>query len=77
MKEYVRFIDGLPWILRLILALPVFDWIVYGVYRIAKGLNKKDNVMVLVGILWFFIGWVGFVIDIFTLLVNKKVTFFA
>ncbi|MCK7487748.1 MAG: hypothetical protein MZU97_21295 [Bacillus subtilis] len=55
MKEYVRTIDGLPLIVRLILAFPVFDGIVYGIYRIAKG-------RLIVGILWIVLG-VPFLLD--------------
>lgn len=69
MKEYVKLIDGLPWILRLILALPGIDGIVYGIYRIAKG-------RLLVGILWIVLGFaILWIIDIISVLINKKVTF--
>lgn len=69
MKSYVKFIDGLPLILKVILALPAFDNVVYGIYRIAKG-------NLIIGILWILIaGWIGFIIDLFTLLTSGKVTF--
>lgn len=67
MKEYVRMIDGLPWIVRLILALPGIDGIAYGLYRIAKG-------RLLVGILWIVFGipflWI---IDLVSILLYGKV----
>jgi hypothetical protein len=67
MKEYVRLIDGLPWIVRLILALPGIDGIAYGLYRIAKG-------RLLVGILWIVFGipflWI---IDLVSILLYGKV----
>ncbi len=69
MKEYVRFIDGLPWILKLILAFPGLDGIFYGIYRIAKG-------KLLIGILWIFLGFaILWIIDIVTVILNGKVTF--
>lgn len=34
---YCAAIDKLPWILRLIFALPVLDGIIYGIYRICSG----------------------------------------
>ncbi len=69
MKEYVRFIDGLPLILRLILAFPGLDGIVYGIYRIAKG-------RIIIGLLWIFLGFaILWIIDIITILLNGKVTF--
>jgi hypothetical protein len=69
MNEYVKLIDGFPLICKLILALPFFDNIVYGIYRIAKG-------QFIIGILWIiFAGWVLWLIDIYTLLTVKKITF--
>lgn len=71
MKEYVKFIDELPWIVRLLLALPVLDGIVYGIYRIAKG-------KLLIGIIWIFIGAAfGWIIDMITIALDGKVTFLA
>lgn len=68
MKSYVSFINGLPWIVRLIFALPVLDGIIYGIYRIAKG-------RVLIGILWIFVGAaILWIIDLITVIVNGKVT---
>lgn len=71
MKDYVKLIDGLPWIVRLILALPGIDGLVYGIYRIAKG-------RLLVGLIWIFIGATIFwIIDMVTIILNGKVTFLA
>lgn len=68
MKQYVKFIDGLPWIVRLILALPGLDGIFYGIYRIAKG-------RIIVGLLWIFPGIaILWIIDLVTVILNGKVT---
>lgn len=78
MKGIVKAFDGLPWIVKFILALPFIDGIAWGIYRIAKGLDKNDMVMVLVGLIWIFVGtFITWVIDIYTLIVKKDVTFFA
>jgi hypothetical protein len=69
MKEYVKFIDGLPLILKLILALPGLDGIFYGIYRIAKG-------KLIAGLVWIVFGFVIlWVIDIFHILTKGKVDF--
>ena len=69
MKEYIKFIDGLPFIVRVILALPVLDGIFYGIYRIAKG-------NLIVGILWIIFGSVIlWIIDIFHVITEGKVKF--
>ena len=71
MKEYVKFIDGLPLILKVILALPALDGIFYGIYRIAKG-------RVIAGIIWIFLGFfVLWIIDIYHLLTTGKVQLFV
>jgi hypothetical protein len=68
LKGYVKFIDGLPLILKVILALPGLDGIFYGIYRIAKG-------RVIIGILWIILGFASlWIIDIITIILNGKVT---
>jgi hypothetical protein len=69
MKEYVSFIDGLPYIVKIILALPGFDGIFYGIYRIAKG-------KLIIGILWIVLGFaILWIIDLVSVILNGKVTF--
>jgi len=69
MKEYVKFIDGLPLILKVILALPGLDGIFYGIYRIAKG-------RLIIGILWIILGIaILWIIDLISVLLNGKVSF--
>lgn len=67
MKAYVKFIDGLPFILRVILALPGLDGLFYGLYRIAKG-------SLLLGLIWIFVGtFVTWFIDLYSLFTTGKV----
>ncbi|PKK92920.1 MAG: hypothetical protein CVV61_07290 [Tenericutes bacterium HGW-Tenericutes-6] len=78
MKDLVKTFDGLPWILKLILALPGLDGLCWGIYRVAKGISKKDNVLIIVGLIWIFAGiFVLWIIDIITILLYKKPTVFA
>lgn len=68
MKEFIKAIDRLPKILKLLLCIPVLD-IVWAIYRIVKGLNKKDNLLVVIGILWIIPGSMfGWIFDIITVL---------
>lgn len=69
MNEYVKMIDGLPLILKIILALPGIDGIAYGLYRIAKG-------RLIIGLLWIFLGFaILWIIDLVTVVLHGKVTF--
>ena len=71
MKDYIKFIDSLPFILKLIFAFPVLDGLFYGIYRIAKG-------KVILGLIWIFVGATIFwIIDIYSILVHGKVKYFA
>ena len=76
MKDLIKAIDGMPWIIKIIFALPGFDGIVYGLlYRLPKGLIKKDVVQIVIGILWFVLGFaILWIIDLVTVILNKKVT---
>ncbi len=76
MKDLVKAIDGMPWIVKIIFALPILDGVVYGLlYRLPKGLIKNDIFQIIVGILWFFAGAaILWIIDLVTVLMNKKVT---
>ncbi|MDX9691497.1 MAG: hypothetical protein RBT45_03515 [Acholeplasmataceae bacterium] len=78
MRDLVKAYDGLPFLIKLILALPGIDGIAYGIYRIAKGIDRKDNVMLLAGIIWLFLGIVIlWVIDLVSVLMYGSVKFLA
>lgn len=55
MNELIKAIDNLPWIVKIILCLPGVD-IVWAIYRIVKGIEKKDTLLLVVGIVWIFFG---------------------
>jgi len=69
MKDIVKFIDGLPLLLKVVLALPGIDGIAYGIYRIAKG-------RIIIGILWIVLGFaILWIIDLVSVLLYGKVKF--
>ena len=77
MKDIIKGFDGLPLIVKIIFALPGLD-VLWGFYRLIKGLDKKDNVMIIAGIIWIFAGWaILWIIDLFTLFTSGKVSVFA
>ena len=70
MNEFRKSIDELPLIVKIILALPFIDGIIYGIYRICRG----DTVAVILGVVWIFIGsTVGWILDIVFLALGKPV----
>ena len=75
MKDFIKAMDDLTLILKIILALPALD-IVWGIYRIVKGVAYKNVVTLIFGILWIIPGSViCWILDIVTLLLNNKLLF--
>ena len=65
-------IDQLGWVVNVILTI-FFDPIVQGINRILRG-------KLIIGIIWIFTGGlfgIGWIIDIITVLLNKRITFLA
>lgn len=70
MNEFRKAIDELPLIIKIILALPFIDGLLYGIYRICRG----DTVAIILGVVWIFIGsTVGWILDIIFLALGKPV----
>ena len=71
MQAYVKWFNSLPLIAKIILCLPGLDSIFGGIYRICSG-------HIIAGIIWLLCGWaILWILDIFTLLTQHKLTFFA
>ncbi|MFA6378022.1 MAG: hypothetical protein WCW63_05265 [Acholeplasmataceae bacterium] len=78
MKEFVKAMDGLPWIVKIILALPVIDGFAWGIYRLLKGISSNNMTLIIAGIVWILVGWaILWILDLFTLITQKNVTIFA
>lgn len=78
MKDIIKAYDNLPWIVKLILALPFIDGLAWGLYRLIKGIHKKDLVLIIAGIVWLFVGWaLLWILDLVTVILYKKPTIFT
>ena len=78
MKGYIKAINDLPWILKLLLALPVLDGIIYGLYRIFNGVVKGDLLRIILGVVWIFGGLAIFwIIDMISIIAYGKVKILA
>lgn len=78
MKGLVKAFDDLPWILKLIFALPGLDGILWGIYRVAKGISTNNTMLIIIGILWIFLGIaILWIIDIISIILNKKLVWFV
>ncbi len=66
MDGYVKWYDGLDFIIKLIFAIiPITSWINAVVYRIAKG-------HIISGIIAIFLGFIFWIIDLISVIVNGK-----
>lgn len=71
MKEMIKWFEGAPLWLKIVFALPGID-IVWAIFRIVKGVAKKDTFLIVIGILWVLLGWaILWIIDIVTILMQK------
>ena len=78
MKDIVNFFDNAPLILKIILALPFIDGIAWGIYRIAKGIDRNNTVLIIAGIIWIFVGFfVLWLVDLITIILHGRPTILA
>ena len=74
----VKAMNKLHKAVKIILALPVLDGFCWGLYRFVKGSEKKDPLLIIGGLLWFFLGiFVFWIVDIITIAILNKVTVLA
>ena len=77
MRDLIRAIDNLPWIVKLILCLPVIS-IVWSIYRLARSLVAGNLVGIILSIILLVAGpTVVWVIDLICVLLNKKIWWFC
>lgn len=75
MKSFVKTMEGLPKVAKIILALPFLD-IVWAIYRIVKGVAYKNIITLIAGILWIVPGSViCWLLDIFSILLQDRLFF--
>lgn len=72
MKSVVKAFDGLHWLIKLLLCLPVLN-LAWAIYRICKGVATNNTAMLVVGILWIFLGTtVLWIVDLVCTIIYKK-----
>lgn len=73
----IQAMDDLPWIVKIILCIPFLD-IIWAVYRIVKGVEEKNTLILIFGILWIFPGCaLCWILDLVTTIIAGKPTIFA
>ena len=78
MKNFLKSMDDLPYLIKIIFALPGIDSFTWGIYRIIKGIDENDMFKIVIGIIWLLSGWaILWIIDLVTIILNKKPTVFV
>ena len=73
MKSFIKAIDGLPLIVKIILCIPVLDF-VWSVYKLFKSIEKNNVVGIIIGIVLLVFGcWFVWIIDLITLILKGQV----
>ena len=69
MKQFIKAIDELPFIVKILFAL--FIDIIISVYRIVNGIDENDTTALVIGIVTCFIPVMG-IVDLVLLIINKN-----
>ena len=73
MNAFVKAMDGLGLLWKIILALPGFD-IVWNIYRLMRSVDSKNILGIVLAVLLIVIGWAFlWVVDIISLLLTHRV----
>lgn len=73
--NFANAIMGLPWIVRLLLA--IFLDVVYGIARFLDGIVQGNILKIVVGFLWIFYGLgIGWILDIICVALNIRPVLF-
>jgi len=72
MKDFVKWMDNCPLVLKIIFALPGLD-LVWAIYRVVKGVAYHKTDLVIAGILWIVFGWIAlWLIDLISIIIYKE-----
>lgn len=71
LKKVIDAIDELPWIIKLILALPVLDF-VWALYRITRSIIAKNTLGIVLSVILFFVP-VMWIADIICVVLKGKI----
>ena len=75
MKSFIKAIDGLPLIVKIILCIPALD-IVWNIYKLFKSIEKGNVLGIVIAVILFFCAPFVWLIDLITLLIGGKVWWF-
>ena len=72
MKEFLKTMDELSFIAKLILCIPFLD-IIWTVYRLVKSIDVKNNTGIIIAVIMFFFAPLIWLVDLICVIMNKKI----
>ena len=72
MKDLIKAMDNLPWIIKLILCIPALD-IVWTIYRLLRSLVAGNVIAIVLSIVLFICAPFVWLIDLICVLLKKQV----
>lgn len=75
MNEYIKFMDDLPMIAKILFALPFLD-ILWNVYRLIKSIRDENTLGIVLAVILLLFSTIVWLVDIITLAVYGKVLWF-
>ena len=77
MKNFINSMNNLPWLVKILLCLPVLD-LIWGIYRLIKGISENNVLRIIIGIIWIFAGaTILWIIDLVCTIIFKQPTLLA
>ena len=77
MNNFIKAMDDLPQLAKILLAIPCLD-IIWVVYRLIKSVSENDLIFIIIAVLLIVIGlpWL-WLVDIITLILTDNVIWFS
>ena len=77
MKDLIKAMDNLSWVVKLILCIPVLD-IGWNVYRLLRSIDASNVLGIVLSLVLIIIGApIVWLIDLICVIVNKKIWWFC
>lgn len=76
MKDLIKALDNLSWVVKLILCIPLLD-VVWTVYRLLRSLEAKNVLGIVLSIVLFFFAPFVWLVDLICVILNKQVWWFC
>lgn len=76
MKDLIKALDNLSWVVKLILCIPLLD-VIWTVYRLLRSLEAKNALGIVLSIVLFFFAPFVWLVDLICVILNKQVWWFC